>query len=55
VRAAHKFEEDKQLIEAGFEYGTERDSFKIYKTQADPYQKVSVLGGDSLKSAGGGI
>lgn len=31
VRVAHNIEEDKQLIEAGFEYVTERDGFKIYR------------------------
>jgi hypothetical protein len=31
VRAAHTIEEDRQLIEAGFEYVTEKDSFKICK------------------------
>jgi len=31
VKVAHSIEEDKQLIEAGFEYVTERDGFKIYK------------------------
>ena len=31
VRVAHTIEEDKQLIEAGFEYVTERDGFKIYR------------------------
>jgi len=31
VRVAHSLEEDKQLIEAGFEYITERDNFKIYR------------------------
>lgn len=31
VRVAHSVEEDKQLIEAGFEYVTERDGFKIYR------------------------
>ena len=31
VRVAHNVEEDKQLIEAGFEYVTERDGYKIYR------------------------
>ena len=31
VRVAHTIEEDKQLIEAGFEYVTERDGYKIYR------------------------
>ena len=31
VRVAHNVEEDKQLIEAGFEYVTERDNYKIYR------------------------
>lgn len=31
VRVAHTIEEDKQLVEAGFEYGTERDGYKIYR------------------------
>ena len=31
VKVAHSIQEDKQLIEAGFEYVTERDSFKIYR------------------------
>lgn len=31
VKVAHSIEEDKQLIEAGFEYVTERDGLKIYK------------------------
>jgi integrase len=31
VRAAHGIEGDKQLIEAGFEYATERDGYKIYR------------------------
>jgi len=31
VKVAHSVEEDKQLIEAGFEYVTERDDLKIYK------------------------
>jgi len=31
VRVAHTIEEDKQLLEAGFEYVTERDGYKIYR------------------------
>jgi integrase len=31
VRVAHTIEEDKQLLEAGFEYITERDGYKIYR------------------------
>jgi len=31
VRVAHTIEEDKQLLEAGFEYVTERDDYKIYR------------------------
>ncbi|MEM2111943.1 MAG: hypothetical protein QXX08_08735 [Candidatus Bathyarchaeia archaeon] len=31
VRVDHTIEEDKQLIEAGFEYVTERDGYKIYR------------------------
>ena len=31
VRVSHNINEDKQLIEAGFEYVTEREGFKIYK------------------------
>jgi hypothetical protein len=31
VRVAHNIEEDKELIEAEFEYVTERDSYKIYR------------------------
>jgi len=31
VRAARNLEEDKELIEAGFEYVTERDGVKIYR------------------------
>jgi len=31
VRVAHNVDEDKQLIEAGFEYVTEGDGFKIYR------------------------
>jgi hypothetical protein len=31
VKVAHSIKEDKQLIEAGFEYVTERDSYKIYR------------------------
>jgi len=30
-KVAHNVEDDKQLIEAGFEYVTERDGFKIYR------------------------
>ena len=29
VRVAHSMEEDKQMIEAGFEYITEREGFKV--------------------------
>lgn len=31
VRVSHNINEDKQLIEAGFEYVTEREGFKIYR------------------------
>jgi len=31
VRVSHNINEDKQLIEAGFEYVTERNGFKIYR------------------------
>ena len=31
TRVAHKIEEDRELIEAGFEYVTERDGAKIYR------------------------
>jgi integrase len=31
VRVAHNIEEDKELVEAGFEYITERDGLKIYR------------------------
>jgi integrase len=31
VKVAHSIEEDKQLLESGFEYMTERDSYKIYR------------------------
>lgn len=31
VRVAHNIEEDKELIEAGFEYVTQRDNLKIYR------------------------
>jgi integrase len=31
VRVAHNIQEDKELIEAGFEYVTERDGYKIYR------------------------
>jgi integrase len=31
VKVAHNIEEDKELVEAGFEYVTDRDNFKIYR------------------------
>ena len=31
VRVARNIEEDKELIESGFQYVTERSSFKIYR------------------------
>lgn len=31
VRVANNLEEDKELIEAGFEYVTEREGVKIYR------------------------
>jgi hypothetical protein len=31
VKVAHNIEEDKELIESGFQYVTERDGFKIYR------------------------
>jgi len=30
VKVAHNIEEDKELIEAGFEYVTEREGFEVY-------------------------
>ncbi|MGD8565033.1 MAG: hypothetical protein PVF96_01635 [Candidatus Bathyarchaeota archaeon] len=31
VRVSHNIQEDKELIENGFQYVTERDNFKIYR------------------------
>ena len=40
VRVAHSLEEDKELIESGFEYITEREGFKIYRKRKWPLKEI---------------
>lgn len=45
VKVAHNIDEDKQLIEAGFEYVTEEKVSRFTGNANNPYKKVSVVWG----------